>query len=336
MRKNQTPPTPPSSYPRREFLRKLGWAGIASWALPFQSCRRAASEAYPNKPIRLMLPQAPGGGTDIEARTISSYAQKYLKEPLVVENEPAADGRVVMSRLYRGTPDGYTIGCDSQPSLSLRQYLFDVDFDAKKFSYILAWSRITQVLVCHVDRWQTFPEFLDEARKKKLSCGLPYIASVSHFAGILMADALGMNVTWIPFGSSGPSLAALMGKHMDFAIAASATALPMVQAKRLRPLLVFSEEPDPTYPGVPIPSELGYNFTQVPIIRGAFGPPGLPDDRKKILEEAFASAAKEPEFLAWAQKTEVHIRPLSSEAFTQAILELDSVILKYLHLLKQS
>ena len=94
--------------------------------------------------------------------------------------------------------------------------------------------------------------------------------------GLLFINTLGVKVNWVPFEGGSPSLTALAGKHIDFAVAAVPAAVPLVRGGKLRPLLVFSDERDPSYPDAVLPREAGYEFTWVSSIRGMLAPPKLP------------------------------------------------------------
>ena len=126
-----------------------------------------------------------------------------------------------------------------------------------------------------------------------------------------MANGLGLkDVKYVHFDSGGAALVALAGKHVDFSVAITTNALPLVLAGRLKPLLVISDERDKAFPQVPIPKELGYNITAIPGIDGVAGPPNLSIEKVKILEKAFAKAAADPEFLNRAERAGMSIVPM--------------------------
>ncbi|MEE8587070.1 MAG: tripartite tricarboxylate transporter substrate binding protein, partial [Acidobacteriota bacterium] len=316
-------------WPRRDVIK---W-GAALFASGFAGCRPEGP--FPSAPIKLLVPYGSGGGTDLEARAIAPYVQKQLDTPIIVENQAGADGRLGLSRFAREASDGYKLAVYGIPSIILGEMLFDTPYKVRDFSHIYAWIRENQVLVTLKSRWGNLDSFLDEARRRKLSAGVTYLTSASRLAGLALAQEAKLQFSWIPFGSTGSSLAALLGGHVDFCISAATSCLSLVESGRISPILVFSEEKDPIYPDVPIPVERGYSLASIPIVRGVVAPPHLDADRQELLEKAFAAAAADPEFLAQAKKSNTPVTPMDSREYRQVVDSYYQKIDQYKELLLQ-
>jgi tripartite-type tricarboxylate transporter receptor subunit TctC len=149
-------------------------------------------------------------------------------------------------------------------------------------------------------------------------------------------DSLRIKVNWVPFDSGQDAITALAGKHIDFATVGTTIALPLVKAGKLKPLLVFANDKDMVYPDVSSAREMGYHFSAMPMIRGVDGPPKIPMSVIKVLEDAFAKAIKDPNYVTWAQKRMIEIAPLNHEEYQKAIEEQMREIEKYKDILKAS
>jgi tripartite-type tricarboxylate transporter receptor subunit TctC len=289
---------------------------------------------FPDKPIRVIVYQGPGSGTDMEARGILPYVQKHLGVSIAVENVPGAEGKIGLTRLWKSKPDGYTLLIHTTTQSLMGQILFNTEYRVSDFTPIFSWSLTNQVLVVNGETWKTFGEFTKDARTRALSAGLPGRGTAAHLMGLILADGLGIKVRWVPFGSGQDSLTALAGKHIDFAVGGSTTALPLVKAGKLRPLLVFAKSKDVVYPETPLPREVGHDFGIISALRGVDGPPNLPSPIIKTLEKAFSEASREPEYLSWAQKRMIEVSPLNHEQYRKAIAEHLREIEKYKDILK--
>jgi tripartite-type tricarboxylate transporter receptor subunit TctC len=300
---------------RRELL-----SGSVSACLApgLAACRRAAG-VYPSHPIRLLVPFTVGSGTDREARDVVQYLRPHLRVPVVLENEAGADGSTAISRLARAIPDCYLLAYYGIPSMILTEVLSDVPYRIRDFSHIFAWIRESLVLVVRPGRWASFDSFLAEGRRRRLTAAVPYLTSTGRLAGLLLARETGLRCGWIPFGGSNAALAAVLGGHVDFSIAVTATCLPPVRAGELAPVLIFADTRDAMYPNVPTPAELGYRVPALPIVRGVVAPPGAAAQPLRVLEQAFFRATQDPAFLRHARQTGTPVFPLSSAAYRREV-----------------
>jgi tripartite-type tricarboxylate transporter receptor subunit TctC len=294
-----------------------------------------AQEKFPTKPINLIVPIAVGSGMDMEARGIAPYVQKHLGVTISVENIPGAQTKIGMNKAWKARPDGYTLVIFTMPTPILLEKTVEVDYKTGDFAYVYAWSKNVLGLFVNSETWKTFDEFLNVARKKTLSCGVANLWSVPHLGGLVLSDELGLRVNWVPYDGAGELLTSLAGKHIDFAINMIPSALPLVRAGKIRPLLVLADSHD-YYPGVPIPKDMSYKIDVIASIRGIAASPNTSSDRIKILESAFSKAVQDKQYLEWAKRSEIPISPIESRQLTESTIEMYKIVEKYSDLLKGS
>jgi len=292
---------------------------------------------YPSKPIKLIVTAGAGGGEDTEARAIAPFVEKHLKTRIVIENQPGAGGKIAFEKFQSAPPDGYTLITYTFPKSVIIEYQGKTGFKTKDFTPIYAWSQSSQILIVNAESpWKTFPEFLKAAKAKPLSGGLSGRGSTTHLMGLIALDALGIDkVNWVPYEGSRGSVAALAGKHLDFTMSLATSAVSLIRAGKIRPLLLFSETRDPNISDVPVPKEFGYKMNFVPTLRGVEGPPNMSADIAKVLEDAFRKASKEQGFIDIAKKRKMVLIDVGREEFGKAVENAYPGIIKFQALLKK-
>ena len=184
----------------------------------------------------------------------------------------------------------------------------------------------------HADNWKTFDEFLKAAKAKTLSGGVS--GDATYLAGLLAMDEMGVKTTWVPYEGAAGSVAALAGKHLDFAVSLATSATSLIQAGRLRPLLLLSDKRNPYMPDVPIPKDLGIKMDIIASLRGVEAPPKTPPAIIKTLETAFRKAAMEPDFIEIARKKQMVLQSVGSREFGKIVADTYPKIEKYGPMLK--
>lgn len=299
------------------------------------SCPVAWAADFPKKPVKIIVTAAAGGGEDLEARAIAPFVEKYLGVSVIIENQAGAGGKIAFEKFQKTEPDGYTLITYTFPKSIIVEHLDKTGYKTRDYTPVFVWSLANLDLVVHVDTWKTFDEFVKEAKTRTVSGGLSGRGSNSHLLGLVAADELGIKVNWVPYEGGAGSITALAGKHLDFTITVTSSAMPLVKAGKLRPLLVFSDQRDPYLPDVPIPKELGYNLTTMPLARGVEAPPKTPPDIVKILEDAFTKAVKDPGYIEVAKNREIVLRPLTSKEFGALVEAYYPKVEKYSDMLKE-
>lgn len=312
------------------------WIAFVALGLGFLLCHPSAEGAgYPDKMIKLIVTAGAGGGEDMEARLLAPFLEKYLGQRIIIENQPGAGGRIAFEKFQKTAPDGYSLVTYTFPKSIILEFMDKTGFKTSDYVPIYSWSRSSQLLVVNADNWKTFDEFLKAAKDKTLAGGLSGRGSTTHLAALLALDELGIKVNWVPYEGSAGSVAALAGKHLDFTICLATSAVSLINAGRLRPLLLFGDRRDPYMPDVPIPKDLGVNMEIIPTLRGVEAPPKTSSAIIKVLERAFDKAVKDPGFIDVAKKRQLILQPTSGREFGKIVADAYLRIGKYQQMLKE-
>lgn len=269
---------------RRLFI---GGAIAASLVVSLAAPLTSWAQAYPSRPIRLIVPFAPGGAVDQTARTISVALGERLGQTFIVENRPGASGTLGAGELYRAKPDGYTLmlALDSQAvnHLTVKNLSFDT---FKDFDYLSLLVTTPQILVVRNDLTpKTLDEFVGYVKAHPgTSYGSAGTASAGHVNSAQLSIIKQLQTTHVPYKGAGPLLTDLLGGHIDFAFAGLSVMLPHVKAGKVKAIAVSSQARSKQLPDVPAMNESipGFEF---PTWIGLVAPKGLPEPvREKILK----------------------------------------------------
>lgn len=278
----------------------------------------ASAQAFPSKPISLIVPFPPGGASDAQFRLLANAAAKELKQPIVVMNQPGVAGTLAPSNMARtAAPDGYTIAVVAS-SLFRVPHVQKVSYDpSKDFTYIAGISKFIYALVVNAESpHQTAKDLVAAAKAKpgQLNFGAISAGSSGHIALMRWARTAGFEPNYVPFKGSADTIQALLGKHIDAMTEASWA--PLVQQGRLRLLAVLEDQRVKQFPNAPTFKELGWNVTANAVV-GLAGPKGMDPHVVKTLEGAFEKASRDPEFLKALDMAGQSLAFLDSGEFTK-------------------
>lgn len=238
------------------------------------------AQQYPTKPIRLLVPFAPGGGTDIVARTIAQKMSDSLGQSVIVDNRPGAGGTVGAETAVRAQPDGYTLIMVSgsyATNAAVYKLAYDPINDIQPISII---GESAFVLVVHPSVAAKTPQELISLAKAKpgaLNYGSTGAGGITHLGSELFDLLAGTRTTHVPYKGTGPSLTALLGNQIQFMFAALPATITHVKTNRLRGLAVTSRKPVAPLPEI-APLNESVKGYEVVLWWGVFGPKGLPRD----------------------------------------------------------
>ena len=258
----------------------------------------APAQDYPNKPIRIVVPLAPGGGTDTLARVVASKLRDRLGQPVIVENRAGAAGNIGAEVVFNALPDGYTLLFTQPAPLVVNKALYGkVPFEPEKFVPIALVSFQDLLLAANPGvPARTLEELIDYAKANpgKLNYGSSGAGSAPHLAAELFKSMAGLEMVHIPYKGSGESQLAALSGEVDFVFFAFSSALANARAGKLRPLAVGGTKRNPQLPEVPSVSEVVKGF-QGSSWTAVVAPPGTPPEIVDRLSSAILAITKEPD-----------------------------------------
>jgi tripartite-type tricarboxylate transporter receptor subunit TctC len=267
----------------------------------------AGAAEYPARAIKLVVPYAPGGPTDVLARLLADYLGRDLKQTTVVENRPGAQGAIAAEMVARAEPDGYTLFVTAASIMVQNPLLYKkLPYDPQKDLRMLAVvTDLPVVLEVHPSvPAKTVQEFVAYAKANpgKLNFGSAGTGGSIHLAGEMFKQIAGVEMTHVPYKGAGPALTDLLSGNIQVMFDTLSTALPPVRAGMLRPLGVSSRERSPDLPEVPTVIESGYPDYQVGVWFGLAGSSKLPDDVVKTVMGSMDRAMNDAAFRASLEK----------------------------------
>ncbi|QPF76151.1 tripartite tricarboxylate transporter substrate binding protein [Roseateles sp. DAIF2] len=279
--------------PRRALLGAATAALLGLAAGPL-----AAQEAFPNKPIRFVVPYAAGGTTDLVARTVGARMAQTLGQQIIIENRAGAGGNIGMDAVAKAAPDGYTVGMGAISTNALNAHLYrKMPFDPRKdFTAVGLLGNSTIVLEVGPGlAVKNVAELLAHVRKNP---GLPYATAGAgtsmHLAGVLFADVSHTEWVHVPYKGSAPLITDLIAGQVPVAFDNLPASLPHIQSGKLRALAVAGAHRSPALPDVPTLAEAGLADSVVEPWFGVYGPAGLPAPVLQRLQKALQEALAEP------------------------------------------
>ena len=274
---------------------------------------------YPKEPIRLVITHTAGGTTDMAARLIQPYLQKYLNVPIVIENMPGAGGNVARSFVFKQPPDGYSLLVSQQPSMSSGQLVSGGKFDVLKFVHVfnIAGRNYDCVAVGPNSPFKTIEDLKKASTKQALTSAGTGVGSNAYILAMLLKAKAGVNISYVPFNSGTEAALALAGNQTEMGTGALDSYAPLHEQKRLRVLAVSGPQRDESHREFPTLAELGYDI-KMDQMTGVFAPPGLPDAQVKILVAAFQKAFADNDYLAATSKAKQTLQPLPPAEFYKA------------------
>ncbi len=261
----------------------------------------AQAQAWPTKPIKLIVPFPAGGPTDLVARAAGDILRNAFGQPVIIDNRPGGNGTVGLEVLAKSPPDGYTLGITAI-TLAIAPHLGNAPFDPfRDFSPITNLVSMTPLIVANPALpASNLTELVAYARANpgKVAYGTPGVATVPHLGAEMLQGAAGIKLNHIPYKGATQQIQDLIAGAtlLDFQ-SSLVVALPMVKAGRIKPIAVLTANRSPMLPDVPTAAESGFAQVVVSPWFGIGGPAGMPPEIVKRINEALVKGMQSKEVI---------------------------------------
>lgn len=268
-------------------------------ALSLMATSPVNAQAYPSRPIRLVVPFAPGGAADILGRIVADRLQRDLGQPVVILNKDGGGTIIGVNFVAKSAPDGYTLlmGNDAMTinTASGRKLPYDLLKDMAPISLVYSGPQI--VLVNKSSPFNSLTDLVrfTKVNPDKVSYGSSGIGSSTHLSAAALSEAAGIKPTHVAYRGIAPAINDLLAGHVDFLIAGTSSALPLIRAGNAKPLAILSKKRSPLLPAVPTAIEQGVN-AEANGWYGVLAPAGTPPEITAKLNAALVAALGTTEF----------------------------------------
>jgi tripartite-type tricarboxylate transporter receptor subunit TctC len=305
-------------------MAKLKFLALALLAAPLLAPLFTWAQAYPAKPVRLIVPYPPGGSTDLLGRTVAAKMTESWGQQVIVDNRAGANGMVGSDLVAKAAPDGYTFVLGTGASHGLGLFLSKaVPYDpVKDFTPLCAAVEVPITLAVHPSLPVTnVRELVDYAKKNpgKLSFGSSGTGSPHHLSGELLKSVAGLDMVHVAYKGAGPSMADLLGGQIPMVFTTLSTAIPPHKAGKIRILAVVEAKRQPSMPEIPTVGESVPGYVMPASWLGFFGPAGLPEAITRRLNAEIMKAIQSPEVKSRLEGAGMPVTGTSPEVFAKMV-----------------
>lgn len=265
----------------------------------FSVATAQSASSYPDKPIRLIVPFAPGGNTDVVARIVAEGLGKKLKQSIVVENRAGAAGIVGTEYVARAAPDGYTLLVGHIGALTINPFIYSkLPYDTLKDFVPISLSAKTALILCAAPKmgFKTVNDLIATGKKKPgaLAFGTAGVGSAAYMASVLFNNQTGINALDVPYKGANPATTAAVSGEVSFIFGGLAPSQGLIESGRLHAMAVTSKERSPLFPDVPTMAEAGIPDFVVEDWNGILAPTGTPPAIIEKLNTAIVQVLNDP------------------------------------------
>jgi tripartite-type tricarboxylate transporter receptor subunit TctC len=280
---------------------------------------------YPEKPITLIVPWAPGGLTDTAARGLATVISgNYLPVTVAVINRPGAGGSVGQSEMVKSKPDGYTIAMNTGSCLFIEPHLKKLPYSENDYHIVLQVFSEESVIAAHPSTpYNNLKELIDYSKShpKEVKAGIHAPLTTGHLAFLQLEVEKKVEFKIVPMGGGGPMKTALLGGHVEIAPLSISEALPYIKAKTMKALGVMGSKPIEGFPDIVPFDRQGFSM-EAPIVGFLMTPKGVSEDQIKKLHDVFKKAMEDPAFLKIAQANNMQVEYLNGQDAKQRFTRL--------------
>lgn len=284
----------------------------------------SAHAQYPAKPVQWIVPFAPGGGTDIQARIVAAALNKRMGQQIIINNRPGAGGRIGMEAMVRSAPDGYTLMFAPQSTVTIAPYVgqkpaYDVEREVVPLAQVVH-QEVLFVVPANSPA-KTFAEFLALAKKNpgKLNYASAGVGTEMHLTGELLKLESGTDMTHVAFKGGGPAITELVAGRVDMMVVVVSSILPYLKDGRVRALATTSTKRLKVLPDVPTTAEAGLGKVVLVPWWGLFMPAGTPAEVVRVWEDALKSLDKDEELKRKLEELGSELDVVAQKPFTELV-----------------
>lgn len=291
---------------------------IVSLLIGAALCPTAYCAGYPDKPVRMLVGFAPGGGTDATARAIAPKLSELLGHQVIIDNRPGATGNIATDIVAKSNPDGYTILMGTIAALAINPSLYQkLPFDPiKDLAPVTRAVDSTNVLVVHPSvAAKSVKELITLAKSKSLNCGSSGVGGAGHLALELFNLQAGVKMTHVPYKGGGPAMIDLLGGNIQLIFATAASAVGHIKTGKIRALAVTTLKRSPLVPDLPTVAETGLKGFEANNWYGIVVPAKTPHAIIMRLNKDASTALLTPDIKELLFKQGLDVAPESPEAF---------------------
>lgn len=281
----------------------------------------AYAQAFPNKPIRLIIPAAAGGPTDTLGRLIGKVMSEQNGVPVVVENKSGASGSIGVYAVVQAPPDGYTLLVSTPDAVTVYPLVKkNAPYGIRDLKPITLIASTPYVFGVNAQSpAKTMKDFVALSKSQRLAMSTPGIGSSGHIVMELLIQQAGMNLLHVPYKGAGPALQAIIAGETHITATSPVTLKGHIDSGKLRALAVSGAARNPVLPDVPTMVESGYPELVVHAWFAILAPAGVPDSVADKLNEMVLAAMRSPEYLARVKALGLDPEPVSRGKFAQQI-----------------
>ena len=280
----------------------------------------AAVEAYPERPITMLVNFSAGGGTDLASRALADAASRILGQPIAVSNVPGGSGSVGVAELMNRSSDGYTIGVATLAPLAIVPWQMEVPYTPDDFEYICAFGQYGYGLVVRAESpYQTVEDLLDAAKNTgRMNFGAT--GYPQPFAMEALGEISGVEFIYVTYASTPELITDVMGGFIECALADQTSFTPQVRSGQIRLLASASDRRWDSAPEVPTLQELGYDIALLSYM-GLATPAGVDPEILRTLRDAFAAASEDEAYREILSNSNLVFTYLSGEEYEKLVRE---------------
>ncbi len=307
------------------FFQPRFWA-VATSALLALGAGHAVAQtaAYPSKPIRMIVPFPPGGGTDILSRLVANKLTEVSKWTVIADNRAGAGGTIGIAEAVKAAPTGYEMVMGQKDNLVVAPWLYkNLSYEPTRDLVAVAHVAYTPVVIVtsSTSRFKTLADVVaaSKAAPDSITYGSPGNGTTIHLAGEIFQTAANIKIRHIPYKGSNPALLDVLAGNIDLMVSSLPSAIGQIKAGKLRPLAVTSARRSTSLPDVPTVAELGYKDFDVSTWYGLFMPAGAPASAVATMHAEVNKLIALPEVKAAIQAQGAEVQAMSAEAFSSLL-----------------